>query len=136
MKEVAGVVLGAKDDYEADTGAISGYNAATIVPEDDVDLSTLPLPDPGSTTQITYTGDDGKSFTFNVKWPRSFTEFVSGTAIDNVTDPVYRLQDSRFLVDLNNFDENELFYKDNPESAFFFRQCHLRRPLLWCMLTE
>ena len=49
-------------DHNADTGAITGSNAggstvknaADIVPEDDVDLSTLPLPEPGSTTPITY----------------------------------------------------------------------------------
>ena len=73
LKEVTGMVLGAEGDFSADTGAITGYNAGGstvkdaqwIVPEGDntVDLSTLPMPEPGSTTPITYTGDDGKTFT-------------------------------------------------------------------------
>lgn len=78
LQKVAGVVLGSE----------SG------------DLSTATLPEPGSTTQITYTGDDGKSFTFNVKWPRSFTEFVSGSAVDSTTEGLVRLLDDRFLVEL------------------------------------
>ena len=126
LQTVAGVVIGAKDDYSADTGAIIGSNAggsvvknaADIVPESG-DLSTATLPEPGSTTQITYTGDDGKSFTFNVKWPRSFTEVVSGSAVDSTTAAPFRLLDDRFLVDLNNFDENEQVYKDDEYGAFF-----------------
>ena len=75
LQELTGMVLGEKGDYSADTGAISGSNAggsvvknaADIVPESG-DLSTATLPEPSSTSQITYTGNDGKSFTFNVKW--------------------------------------------------------------------
>lgn len=123
LKEITGMVLGADEDLSADTGAISGANAGgstvkdaqSIVPEDG-DLSTAILPAEGSTTQITYTGDDGKSFTFNVKWPDSFHKFISGTAVDSSTDISTRLKDSRFLVDLNDFDENENFYKDDPVS--------------------
>ncbi|MBQ9487562.1 MAG: hypothetical protein IJU91_07170 [Selenomonadaceae bacterium] len=119
LEKVTGMVIGANYDYEADTGAISGSNAggavkknaADIVPESG-DLSVATLPAEGSTTQITYTGDDGKSFTFNVKWPESFSKFVSGTAVDSTTDPNDRMKDSRFLVDLNDFDENEAFYSD------------------------
>ena len=124
LQKVTGMIIGADNDYDADTGAISGSNAggsvkknaADIVPESG-DLSTATLPAEGSTTQITYTGDDGKSFTFNVKWPDSFTKFVSGTAVDSTTDPNVRLKDSQFLVDLNDFDENEKFYSDNPFMA-------------------
>ena len=124
LQELTGMVLGEKGDYSADTGAISGSNAggsvvknaADIVPESG-DLSTATLPEQGSTSQITYTGDDGKSFTFNVKWPDSFTEFVSGTAVDDNQDVNTRLVDSRYLVDLNDFDENELFFADNQRAS-------------------
>ena len=126
LQKVTGMVIGADNDFEADTGAISGSNAggsvkknaADIVPESG-DLSTATLPAEGSTTQITYTGDDGKSFTFNVKWPESFSKFVSGTAVDSKTDPNDRMKDSRFLVDLNDFDENEEFYADSPFESLF-----------------
>ncbi|MBQ7630104.1 MAG: hypothetical protein IJS81_07835, partial [Selenomonadaceae bacterium] len=126
LQKVTGMVIGADNDYEADTGAITGSNAggavkknsADIVPESG-DLSTATLPAEGSTTQITYTGDDGKSFTFNVKWPESFSKFVSGTAVDSTTDPNDRMKDSRFLVDLNDFDENEEFYADDSLSSLF-----------------
>ncbi len=126
LEKVTGMVIGADYDYEADTGAISGSNAggavkknaADIVPESG-DLSVATLPAEGSTTQITYTGDDGKSFTFNVKWPESFSKFVSGTAVDSTTDPTDRLKDSRFLVDLNDFDENQEFYADESLWSLF-----------------
>ena len=127
LQELTGMVLGETGDYSADTGAISGSNAggstvknaADIVPESG-DLSTAELPTPGSTSQITYTGDDGKSFTFNVKWPDSFTEFVSGTAVDDNQDVNTRLVDSRYLVDLNDFDENELFFADDQKASEVF----------------
>ena len=69
LKEVCGIILGGED-----TGAVIGSNvggstvktAESIVPEDG-NLSTAELPTPGSTSQITFTGNDGKSFTFNVK---------------------------------------------------------------------
>ncbi|MBQ6976389.1 MAG: hypothetical protein IJS81_06910 [Selenomonadaceae bacterium] len=74
MQKVTGMVLGGTNDFTVDTGAITGSNAGgstvknaqDIVPESG-DFSTAEMPTPGSTTQITYTGDDGKSFTFNVK---------------------------------------------------------------------
>ena len=122
LQALTGMILGEKDDYSADTGAISGSNAggsvvknaADIVPESG-DLSTATLPEQGSNSQITYTGDDGKSFTFNVKWLDSFTKFVSGTSVNDSQDVTARLMDSRYLVDLNDFDENELFYQDSPK---------------------
>ena len=123
LQKLTGMVIGADGDLTVDTGSISGSNAGgstvknaqSIVPEDG-DLNSATLPTEGSTTQITYTGDDGKSFTFNVKFPDSFNKFVSGTAIDETTDISERLKDSRFLVDLNDFDENEYFYNDDPLS--------------------
>ena len=116
LQKVTGMVIGADGDFEADTGAISGSNAggsvkknaADIVPESG-DLSTATLPAEGSTTQ----------FTFNVKWCDSFSKFVSGTAVDSKTDPNDRLKDSRFLVDLNDFDENEEFFADDPLASAF-----------------
>ena len=119
LQELTGMVIGADGDLTVDTGSISGSNAGgstvkdaqSIVPEDG-DLSTATLPEPGSTSQITYTGDDGKSFTFNVKWPDSFTQFVSGRAVDSTTNMTARLFDSRFIADLNDFDDDKKFIED------------------------
>ena len=115
LQKATGIVLGAEGDYTADTGAIIGYNAGgstvrnanTIVPEDDVDLSTLPLPEPGSTSQITYTGNDGKTFTFNVKWPDSFTTMVHGFNLSSLDEMDYGLLDSRNYVDLSTANPND-----------------------------
>ncbi len=121
LKEVTGMVLGAEGDFSVDTGAITGYNAGGstvkdaqwIVPEGDntVDLSTLPMPEPGSTTPITYTGDDGKTFTFYVKWPSSFTSIVYPSADDSGDTPTF-VTDSKYLVDLDTFDPNETYSND------------------------
>ncbi len=119
LQELTGMIIGADGDLTVDTGSISGSNAGgstvkdaqSIVPEDG-DLSTATLPTPGSTSQITYTGDDGKSFTFNVKWPDSFTQFVSGRAVDSTTNMTARLFDSRFISDLNDFDDDKKFIED------------------------
>ena len=121
LKEVTGMVLGAEGDFSADTGAITGYNAGGstvkdaqwIVPEGDniVDLSTLPMPEPGSTTPITYTGDDGKTFTFYVKWPSSFTSVVYPSANDSGDTPTF-VSDSKYLVDLDIFDPNQHYGMD------------------------
>lgn len=85
LQQATGIVIGAANDYSVDTGAITGSNAGgsvvknaqDIVPEDG-DLNSATLPTPSSTSQITYTGNDGKSFTFNVKWPDSFTALIDG----------------------------------------------------------
>ncbi len=118
LQKATGMVIGGIRDYSVDTGAISGSNAGgstvknaqSIVPEDG-DLSTAELPTPGTTTPITYTGDDGKSFTFYVKWPDSFT-----TAIDCLTgnDDEFdvRLKDSRYHVDLDTLDPNGAYEID------------------------
>lgn len=115
------MVLGAEGDFSADTGAITGYNAGGstvkdaqwIVPEGDntVDLSTLPMPEPGSTTPITYTGDDGKTFTFYVKWPSSFTSVVYPSANDSGDTPTF-VSDSKYLVDLDTLDPNQHYGMD------------------------
>ena len=47
----------------------------------------------------------------------SFTEYVSGSAVDDNQDVNTRLVDSRYLVDLNDFDENELFFADNQRAS-------------------
>lgn len=90
LQATSGIVLGWYDDFTADTGAISGKNAggatlknaATIVPETS-DLTNLSLPTEGSTTTHTYTGADGQTFTFYIKWPESFTKFYDLSNVDD-----------------------------------------------------
>ncbi len=96
-----GIVLGATYDFSADTGAVSGYNAGmgivknaqTIVPEDDVFLSQLPLPAEGSRNVHSYTGADGKTFFFTTSYPETYL-----TVRDNSTSIVgkYGYSDSTF----------------------------------------
>ncbi len=122
LQKATGMVIGAEDDYSVDTGAITGSNAGgstvknaqDIVPEDNVDLSTLPMPEAGSTTPITYTGNDGNTFTFYVKWPDSFTTVVDGSR-EGTDDQLIRIKDSRYHVDLNTLDENG-YYELPPSS--------------------
>ena len=112
LKEATGMIIGAEGNLSVDTGAITGSNAggstvknaADIVPENG-DLSTATLPTPGSTTPITYTGNDGKSFTFYVKWPDSFSTVVQGFN-GTKDEQEERLTDKRFHVDLNTLDSN------------------------------
>ena len=93
LKNVCGIVLGTDEDQTADTGAITGANAGgstiknavSVVPETS-ELTNLSLPEAGSTTTHTYTGEDGSQFTFNVKWPSSFTSFYDYRGIDTVED--------------------------------------------------
>ena len=88
-----GIVIGADEDFTADTGAVSGYNAGmgvlknaqTIVPEDNVNLSKLPLPAAGSTSVHSYTGADGKTFTYTVTYPSSILEVVDFDDSFNMT---------------------------------------------------
>ena len=113
LQKFTGMVLGAENDYTADTGAITGSNAGgstvknaqDIVPESG-DLSTATLPTPGSTVPITYTGNDGKSFTFYVKYPESFSTVVHGFHKEDGVDYETRLTDRRYHVDLNTVDAN------------------------------
>ena len=123
LKEATGMVIGAEKDYNADTGAITGSNAggltvknaADIVPETG-SLSIASLPTPGSTTPITYTGNDGKSFTFNVKWPDSFSTVVQGFGDDGV-EGEDRIIDKRYHVDLNTLDDNYYYSRTNSETG-------------------
>ena len=116
LQKATGMIIGKEGDYSADTGAISGANAggsttknaASIVPEDNVDLSTLSLPTPGSTTPITYTGDDGKSFTFYVKWPDNFMTVVDGFK-EGAENYSARMYDSRYRLDLNTLNDNDYY---------------------------
>ncbi|MBR1645261.1 MAG: hypothetical protein IJ685_00645 [Selenomonadaceae bacterium] len=79
-----GIVIGANEDFTADTGAVSGYNAGMgvvknaqdIVPEDNVNLSELPLPAAVSTTYHSYTVSDGNTFTYTVTYPNDYLEVV------------------------------------------------------------
>ncbi len=96
-----GIVLGADYDFTADTGAVSGYNAGmgtiknaqTIVPEDDVLLSQLPLPAAGSRNVHSYTGADGQTFYFTTSYPETYL-----TVRDNSTSVIgkYGYSDSTF----------------------------------------
>ena len=103
LKEVCGIILGGED-----TGAVTGSNAGgstvkdaqSIVPEDG-NLSTAQLPTPGSTSQITYTGNDGKSFTFNVKWSDSFTAAYNCESKSDYLDACELLGDSRYFQDFS-----------------------------------
>lgn len=103
LKEVCGIILGGED-----TGAITGSNvggstvktAKSIVPENGK-LTDAPLPTPGSTTPITYTGNDGKSFTFNVKWPDSFTAAYNCESKDDYGEACELLGDSRYFTDFS-----------------------------------
>ncbi len=113
LQQATGMVLGAEGNYSVDTGAITGSNAGgstvknaqDIVPEGNVDLSTMPLPEPGSTTPITYTGSDGNTFTFYAKWPDSFTTVVDGNK-DGTEKNLARIKDARYKLDLNTVDAN------------------------------
>ena len=113
LQKATGMVIGAEKDYSVDTGAISGANAGgsvvknaqDIVPENG-DLSTATLPEAGSTVPITYTGNDGKSFTFYVKYPDSFSTVVQGFDEKDRTNEELKIIDSRYYVDLNTLDEN------------------------------
>ena len=86
-----GIALGAANDFSVDTGAVTGYNAGmgvvknaqTIVPEDNVFLSQLPLPAAGSRNVHSYTGADGKTFFFTTTYPETYT-----TVVDNATSPL------------------------------------------------
>lgn len=121
LLNATGMIIGASGDYEADTGAITGANAggiavknaASVVPEDG-DLSATALPEPASVTPITYTGYDGKTFTFYVKWPGSYTTFVDGSK--DSEDQLTKIKDGRYHVDLNNFDPNS-HYKFTSNSS-------------------
>ena len=96
-----GIVLGADYDFTADTGAVSGYNAGmgvvknaqTIVPEDDVLFSQLPLPAAGSWNVHSYTGADGQTFYFTTSYPETYL-----TVRNNSTSVIgkYGYEDSTF----------------------------------------
>ena len=124
LKEATGMVLGAEKDFTVDTGAITGSNAGgstvknaqDIVPETG-DLSTAELPTPGSTTPITYTGADGNSFTFYVKWPDSFTTIIHGFNENDGVSDEERVTDSRYYVDLNNFADDYFYYQTDTATS-------------------
>ena len=124
LQKATGMVIGAEGNYSVDTGAITGSNAGgstvknaqDIVPESG-DLSTATLPEPGSTVPITYTGEDGKSFTFYVKYPDSFSTVVQGFNADDGVDEETRIIDKRYHVDLNTLDDN-FYYEKTTTDAY------------------
>ena len=124
LLQATGMILGAKGDKSVDTGAISGSNAGgstvknaqDIVPESG-DLSTATMPTAGSTTPITYTGADGNSYTFYVKWPDSFTTVIHGFNKDDGVDNEARLTNRRYYVDFNNLDDNEYYTMTTTEDG-------------------
>ncbi len=81
LKNTCGIVLGQENNFTTDTGAASGYNAGgptvkdaqSIVPETGT-LNDIAMPVAGSTTTHSYTGADGKTFSFKIEWPKSFTQ--------------------------------------------------------------
>ena len=94
LKLNCGMVIGAEHDRTADTGAVSGYNAGngtvkdaqSIVPEDDVILSELSAPVARASSVHSYTGADGKTFSYTITYPYDYLE----------------------VMDLANIHENEL----------------------------
>ena len=112
LQATCGIVLGADKDYTVDTGAVTGYNAGgitvkdaqSIVPET-ANLDAVSLPTAGSTTTHTYTGDDGKTFVFYVKWPKSFTSFYDLNSITS-KETLQNMSDEEletYYVDASNF---------------------------------
>ncbi len=78
-----GIVVGADNNFSVDTGSASGYNAGMgvvknaqdIVPENAL-LTQFAVPASGSTTYHTYTGADGKSFSYAITYPSNLLEVV------------------------------------------------------------
>ena len=113
LKATSGIVLGADYDYTADTGAITGKNAGgdtvknavEIVPETS-NLTDLPLPSAGTTTTHTYTGNDGQTFTFYVKWPESFTSMYDyRTVTEEMMNNMTVEQNQTYLTDVSSFSD-------------------------------
>ena len=108
LKEVCGIVLGGED-----VGAVTSANAGgstvktseSIVPEEG-NLSTAELPTPGATIPVTYTGADGKSFTFYVKYPDSFTAAYNCESESDYLKACDLIGDSRYFQD---FSQNGLW---------------------------
>ena len=86
LYENCGIALGADYDFSVDTGSASGYNAGMgvvknaqdIVPENGL-LTDFSAPAAGSTTYHTYTGADGKTFSFAIQYPSSFLEVIDAS---------------------------------------------------------
>ncbi|MBR1806642.1 MAG: hypothetical protein IJ774_09710, partial [Selenomonadaceae bacterium] len=78
-----GIVVGADYNLSVDTGSASGYNAGMgvvknaqdIVPENAL-LTQVNAPASGSATFHTYTGADGKTFSYAIQYPSNLLEVV------------------------------------------------------------
>lgn len=108
LREVCGIVISGEDVgavTSANVGGSTLKTAESIVPEDGK-LTDAPLPEVGSTTPITYTGADGKSFTFNVKWPDSFTAAYNCESQSDYLKACDLIGDSRYFQD---FSQNGLW---------------------------
>ena len=84
LKLNCGMVIGTEHDRTADIGAVSGYNAGngevkdaqSIVPEDNVILSELPAPVARASSVHSYTGADGKTFSYTITYPYDYLEVM------------------------------------------------------------
>ena len=78
-----GIVVGENYNFGVDTGSASGYNAGMgvvknaqdIVPENAL-LTQFAVPASGSATFHTYTGADGKTFSYAIQYPSNLLEVV------------------------------------------------------------
>ncbi|MBR2518565.1 MAG: hypothetical protein IKE46_02075 [Selenomonadaceae bacterium] len=83
LYQTCGIAIGADYDFSVDTGSASGYNAGMgvvknaqdIVPENAL-LTQFSVPASGSTTYHTYTGNDGRSFSYAITYPSNLLEVV------------------------------------------------------------
>ena len=124
LEKTCGIVLGAENDFEADTGAVSGENAGngkdskknavTIVPEPegkkltDADVMT---PVANSRTEHSYAAGGG-NHTFSIQWPTSFTQVVDRKWQDiDDYDPT-----KWTTIDLKN-QTDEKYYTKDPEKT-------------------
>ena len=129
LNNTCGIIVGKDEDFTADTGAVSGYNAGgtevkdaqSIVPEIGT-LSELNMPEAGSTTTHTYTGKDGKTFTFYMKWPKSFSQVVDRKwqTYDTYNPKAWTVEEltnQTFVSDLKNNEDTKTYTAAQFKSA-------------------
>ena len=129
LNNTCGIIVGKDEDFTADTGAVSGYNAGgtevkdaqSIVPEIGT-MSDLSMPEAGSTTTHTYTGKDGKTFTFYIKWPQSFTQvedrkWQTSKTYNPSAWTTEELTNQTFVSDLKNNEDTKTYTAAQFKSA-------------------